>query len=84
MDQNTSPKYTVNGVDVYKSIRGMTVTVIAVIGSAVLDSVSANYTSWQYAVCSGTFCLDLRMVAIPLIGGLLEIGRRWFTEHTPQ
>lgn len=78
---NSSPKFSLNGTDIFKSLRGMLVTVVAVAGTAVLAAVSEHYLAWDYNFCVGTFCLDLKMVAIPLIGTAVELGRRFLSNY---
>lgn len=75
MDQ--SPKFTLNGADIWKTVRGTLITLAAVVLTSVLSYVAAAYQDWNYVVCMDTLCFDFRLLAIPVIGGGLEAGRRW-------
>ncbi len=79
--ENNSKKFSINGLDIAKTIRGVLITFAAVAITAVLDHVANTYTGVDYNVCiSATSCIDLKFLIVPLIGGILEIGRRWVTD----
>lgn len=75
-----SPKFTINGTDIWKAIRGGLVTLAAAALTGLIGFVGANYESWQYQVCLDSLpCFDAAFLAIPAIGTLLELGRRWLS-----
>lgn len=77
---NTSKKFSINGIDVWKTVRGVLITLLAVAITAVIDYVSGVYQNANYNLCVATnFCIDMKFIAIPLIGGIIELGRRWMT-----
>ncbi len=84
--QNTSPRFSINWTDILKTLRGTLVTIAGAAIWAAVAFVSTHYQSWSYSVCvtiSGTqHCFDLAVLGIPAIGGLVELVRRYLTDHS--
>ena len=79
---NESPKFSLNGADLWKTIRGGIITLAAVALTAMLAFVADQYQSWDYSLCvpasgGNSFCIDMRLFAIPFIGSVIELGRRF-------
>jgi len=83
MTPNTSPKFTINGTDIWKTIRGALITLAAAALTGIVAFVAAHYQAWSYQVCAPVVgCFDSAFIAIPVIGAGLELVRRWLTDHT--
>lgn len=82
MDQpNTSPKWKIDLTDLWKTTRGLLITLLAVVITAILGRISASYINWNYNVCVKEIpCINLEFIAVPVIGALLELIRRWVTD----
>lgn len=77
-----SQKFTINGADVWKTLRGALITLAAAALTGVVAFVAAHYQAWSYDICVGSIpCFDTSFVAIPAVGALLELGRRWLAGH---
>lgn len=73
-----SKQFTINGTDVWKTVRGALITLAAVALAPVVAYIGANYLNWSYNVCIADYpCFDTTFIAIPVIGALLELARRW-------
>lgn len=73
--QNTSEKYQLNKVDLYKILRGAGIT----LAGAILTYVGSIYLNVDYSFTMDGKVIDLTPVAIAIIGALLEAGRRAIT-----
>lgn len=82
MNTTGSPRFTINGADVWKTIRGALITLASVLLTAIIAAVSSQYMDWTYNACLGATCMDLRVFMIPVIGGLLEFGRRYLSNFS--
>lgn len=76
--ENTSPKYKLNFVDLYKIVRGAGVTLVG----ALLTYIAGVYMNVDYTVVLNGHAVDLTGIAVVGIGALIEAGRRWFTDHS--
>lgn len=74
---NTSPRLALNKTDWYKTFRGLAITVLATI----ITYIGAAYQDWQIVLPIGQG-FDATVFIIPLIGGLLEIGRRFVADNS--
>lgn len=72
---NTSKKYELNKVDLYKIIRGAAIT----LAGAILTYIGSIYLNIDYSFTLDGKVVDLTPVAIAIIGALLEAGRRAIT-----
>lgn len=76
-----SKRFTINGADIWKTVRGTLINYAGIGVLAIVAVISNEYVNWNYNVCmSQTLCMDLKFLAIPLIGGAVEIVRRFFTD----
>lgn len=74
---NASSRFSVNTTDLAKTARGLGITAL----SAALVYLSDVYASLDYTVCLGSQCFNTAFIAIPLVGALLELGRRFVTDY---
>lgn len=80
MNETPSPKFSINGQDVWKTLRGGLIILASVVITAVLGYVATAYETWNYIVCAAELpCIDLRFLAVPVISSILELGRRWLS-----
>ena len=75
VDSQGSPAGTLNSTDAYKTVRGFAITLIA----ALVTAVSSVYLNWDYQWAINGRIFDLTWIAIPVIGALIELGRRYAT-----
>ncbi len=74
---DTSPRMKLDRVDLRKANRGFLVTLV---GSTVAF-VASVYLGLDYVVAVNGEAYDLSMFAVPLIGYLVELGRRWVSDN---
>lgn len=80
---NTSPRFKINGVDLYKTIRGAFITLVAVAITAVLTFVQSKYQGLSYVICwVDENCFNFAFIAVPLIGSILELSRRFVVDFS--
>lgn len=78
---NESKKFRINWADLYKTSRGILINYAGIGVLAIIAVVSNEYVDWNYNVCATeTLCMDFKFLAIPLIGGAIEMVRRFFTD----
>lgn len=78
---NASKKFRINWVDIYKTLRGTLLNYAAIGVLAIVAVVANDYVNWNYNVCiAPEQCIDFKFLMIPLVGGALEIARRFFTD----
>lgn len=77
---NGSYKFTINGYDVWATIRGGLIIFASIVLTAIVSFVGEHYLSWQYVVALGDFTIDLRVIAVPVISSALDLGRRYLTD----
>lgn len=73
-----SQRFTLNGEDFWKTIRGTFITALG----AGLTWASIHYMSVQYVVLIDGHTVDFSLLAVALIGALIELGRRFVTENS--
>lgn len=78
--QNTSEKYKLNKVDIYKILRGASITLLG----AVITYIGSIYLNVDYTVTISDKAVDLSPIAIAVIGALLEAGRRAVTNFSKE
>jgi peptidoglycan hydrolase-like protein with peptidoglycan-binding domain len=73
-----SNKLSLNGTDLWKTLRGALITLAAVALAPVIAYVGAHYLAWSYVVCVPHVpCFNSAFISIPAIGAVLELARRW-------
>jgi hypothetical protein len=75
---NTSPKYTLNLIDIWKIFRGLLVLLFG----AALTYLSQVYMNIDYSFMANGHAYDLTPIATVALGSVIETGRRWLTDHS--
>ena len=75
--ENNSTKYQLNAVDAWKIFRGF----LVVLGGVVLTYASTIYLNIDYSFMVNGKVIDLAPLMVPIMGSLIEIGRRWITNY---
>lgn len=75
---NTSPRFSLNATDLWKVLRGGAVTVLATI----LTYVASIYMNFNYTIVYGETAINLTPFAIPVIGAIIEFGRRFVADNS--
>jgi len=78
--ENKSPKFRVDLVDIWKVSRGALLTAFA----SILTVIGAQYANIDYRFCTETACYSFAFIAVPVIGALLELGRRFLSNYQTQ
>lgn len=76
--ENTSAKYQLNKTDLWKITRGF----LVVLGGAVLTYASTIYLNIDYSFIANGKVIDLAPLMVPVLGSLIEMGRRWITNYS--
>lgn len=71
-----SERFKVNKLDWKKTLRGVAITVVA----SLVVVVAENYKNFNYVVFLDGHELNLSYIAIPVIGGLIELARRFLAK----
>lgn len=72
-----SPKYSLNGTDMYKTLRGAAIIALSVI----ITKVTEVYADMNFAITLGDKVVDITQYAIVVIATLLELGRRFVADN---
>jgi len=75
--ENNSVKYQLNKTDLWKIFRGF----LVVLGGAILTYLSTIYLNIDYSFTANGKVIDLAPLMVPVLGSLIEIGRRWITNY---
>lgn len=72
-----SPRFSLNRVDAYKTVRGFAVTLLG----AAIPFIAGVYLDWNYTFTVGGEPYDLSLFLTAVIGALLELARRWVASN---
>lgn len=72
-----SEQYSLNQVDMYKTLRGAAIIALSVI----ITQISEAYTDMTFAFTIGDKVVDITQYAIVVIATLLELGRRFVANN---
>lgn len=73
-----SKKWTLNGTDLWKTVRGGLIILAAAAITGGITTVANSYETWNYLLCTQIVpCIDLRFIMVPAISSLIELTRRW-------
>ncbi len=75
--RNTSTKYSLNSIDVWKTLRGFFVIMLG----AIISYVSSVYLNFDYKVVILDNVVDFTVPATAIIASLIELGRRYIADN---